>query len=69
MAKAYRSEPGGDAERVAPCAPDDLYVPPLPGEVRVNPIRNAADWQAMRDACVSDPGAFHGGIAARTLHC
>ncbi len=67
MAKADRGEPGG-GEHAAPCAPDDVYVPPLPDEVRVNPIRDAADWRAMRDACASDPGAFHGAIAARTLH-
>ena len=34
----------------------------------VNPVRTRADWQAMRDACLADPGAFHGNIALRTLH-
>ena len=33
-----------------------------------NPIQTRADWQAMRSAALSDPGAFHGDIAARTLH-
>ena len=33
-----------------------------------NPVRTAADWSAMREAVLSDPGAFHGDIAARTLH-
>ncbi len=35
---------------------------------RRNPVRNAHDWRAMRDACIADPGRFHGEIAARTIH-
>ncbi|KAA1058357.1 AMP-binding protein [Azospirillum argentinense] len=42
--------------------------PPLPQDVAVNPIRSAADWQSQRDACAADPGAFHGAIAAETIH-
>lgn len=42
-------------------------VAPVP-EARRNPIRTARDWQAMRDACLADPGRFHGDIAARTIH-
>jgi acrylyl-CoA reductase (NADPH)/3-hydroxypropionyl-CoA dehydratase/3-hydroxypropionyl-CoA synthetase len=34
----------------------------------VNPVRTRADWEAMRAAVLADPGAFHGAIAARTLH-
>jgi acrylyl-CoA reductase (NADPH) / 3-hydroxypropionyl-CoA dehydratase / 3-hydroxypropionyl-CoA synthetase len=34
----------------------------------VNPVRSGADWQAMRDACLTDPGAFHGDIANRAIH-
>jgi acrylyl-CoA reductase (NADPH) / 3-hydroxypropionyl-CoA dehydratase / 3-hydroxypropionyl-CoA synthetase len=34
----------------------------------VNPVRSSADWQAMRDACLTDPGAFHGDIANRAIH-
>ncbi|WP_295528408.1 AMP-binding protein [Novosphingobium sp. Chol11] len=34
----------------------------------VNPVRSGADWQTMRDACLADPGAFHGDIANRTIH-
>ncbi len=33
-----------------------------------NPIRNRADWDAMRKACIADPGHFHGAIAKQTLH-
>ena len=33
-----------------------------------NPVRTRADWQAMRDACLADPGAFHGDRALRTIH-
>jgi acrylyl-CoA reductase (NADPH)/3-hydroxypropionyl-CoA dehydratase/3-hydroxypropionyl-CoA synthetase len=33
-----------------------------------NPIRTRDDWDAMRAAVLSDPGAFHGDIAARTIH-
>ncbi|AWK86562.1 AMP-binding protein [Azospirillum thermophilum] len=43
-------------------------LPPVPRDVAVNPIRSAADWQAMRTACERDPGAFHGDIAATTIH-
>ena len=34
----------------------------------VNPIRTRSDWEAMRAAVLADPGAFHGEIAARTIH-
>ena len=33
-----------------------------------NPIRTRQDWDVMRAAVLADPGAFHGGIAARTMH-
>ncbi|HUN50263.1 MAG TPA: AMP-binding protein, partial [Candidatus Sulfotelmatobacter sp.] len=49
-------------------APGSIFVPPLPTDVRVNPIRDRADWQRMREACLADPGQFHGEIAARTIH-
>jgi acrylyl-CoA reductase (NADPH) / 3-hydroxypropionyl-CoA dehydratase / 3-hydroxypropionyl-CoA synthetase len=35
---------------------------------RTNPVRTRADWDAMRAAALADPGAFHGGIAARNMH-
>ncbi|MBP2311129.1 AMP-binding protein [Azospirillum soli] len=44
------------------------FAPPLPQDVTVNPIRSAADWQAQRAACEADPGAFHGAVAAETIH-
>ncbi len=31
-------------------------------------IPDRAAWAAMRDAALTDPGAFHGAIAARNLH-
>ena len=34
----------------------------------VNPVRTQTDWQAMRNACLADPGAFHGDIASQTIH-
>lgn len=33
-----------------------------------NPIGDRATWEAMRAAVLADPGAFHGGIAARNMH-
>ena len=47
---------------------DSAFTPPLPQDVTVNPIRSAADWQRQRTACEADPGAFHGGVAAETIH-
>jgi len=40
---------------------------PVPVPQR-NPVRTKADWDAMRSACIADPGRFHGDIAKRTLH-
>ncbi len=37
-------------------------------QAMTNPIRNRADWDAMRAAVLADPGAVHGAIAARNLH-
>jgi len=39
----------------------------LPDAV-TNPVRTRADFDAMRAAVLADPGAFHGEVAARTLH-
>jgi len=44
------------------------FMPPLPTDRHVNPIKNTADWERMREACIADPGAFHGNIAAETIH-
>jgi acrylyl-CoA reductase (NADPH)/3-hydroxypropionyl-CoA dehydratase/3-hydroxypropionyl-CoA synthetase len=33
-----------------------------------NPVRNRADWDAMRAAVLADPGGFHGAVASRNLH-
>ena len=41
---------------------------PAVPEAMSNPIRNRADWDAMRAAVLADPGAVHGAIAARNLH-
>jgi acrylyl-CoA reductase (NADPH)/3-hydroxypropionyl-CoA dehydratase/3-hydroxypropionyl-CoA synthetase len=42
-------------------------LPPTPA-AHTNPIRDAADWQRMRQACLDDPGRFHGDIAAQEIH-
>jgi acrylyl-CoA reductase (NADPH)/3-hydroxypropionyl-CoA dehydratase/3-hydroxypropionyl-CoA synthetase len=34
----------------------------------VNPVLTHDDWDTMRTAALADPGAFHGAIAARTIH-
>jgi acrylyl-CoA reductase (NADPH) / 3-hydroxypropionyl-CoA dehydratase / 3-hydroxypropionyl-CoA synthetase len=34
----------------------------------VNPVDSAGKWQAMRMACLDDPGRFHGDIARSTVH-
>jgi acrylyl-CoA reductase (NADPH)/3-hydroxypropionyl-CoA dehydratase/3-hydroxypropionyl-CoA synthetase len=34
----------------------------------MNPVLTHADWTAMREAALADPGAFHGAIAARMIH-
>ena len=44
------------------------FLPPLPQDVTVNPIRSGEDWRRQRAACEADPGAFHGAIAAETIH-
>ncbi len=43
-------------------------VPVSPQQARVNPLTSRARWQTARDACLADPGAFHGAIAKRTIH-
>lgn len=40
---------------------------PVPVAAR-NPVRTGDDWRAMRAACLDNPGAFHGDIAAATIH-
>jgi len=40
---------------------------PVP-QALTNPVRSRADFDTMRAAVLADPGAFHGDIAARTLH-
>ncbi|MFN7177088.1 MAG: AMP-binding protein, partial [Thermaurantiacus sp.] len=50
-------------------APDLRETVPAPvPAVRRNPVRTRADWEAMRAAALTDPGALHGGIAKATLH-
>ncbi|OYQ28753.1 acetyl-CoA synthetase [Sandarakinorhabdus cyanobacteriorum] len=41
--------------------------PPVP-RPEYNPVATRADWQAMREAVLADPGGFHGKIAGRNLH-
>ena len=35
---------------------------------RANPVASRADWERMRARALTDPGGFHGDIAAETLH-
>ena len=35
---------------------------------QINPVRDQAAWQRMRQACTEDPGRFHGDIAAHEIH-
>ena len=46
-------------------APVSPVAPPV---ARRNPIRTRAEWEAQREACRHDPGAYHGAIAKRTIH-
>ncbi|MCE2908121.1 MAG: AMP-binding protein, partial [Burkholderiaceae bacterium] len=49
----------------SPAANAGAVPPPAPQR---NPLRTRADWQRQRQACLADPGAFHGAIAAREVH-
>jgi acrylyl-CoA reductase (NADPH) / 3-hydroxypropionyl-CoA dehydratase / 3-hydroxypropionyl-CoA synthetase len=42
--------------------------PITPPMAEHNPIRTRAEWQRLRVLSQRDPGAFHGDIAAHTLH-
>ncbi len=42
-----------------------LVTPPV---ARVNPYTDRESWQRARDACLADPGAYHGDIARREIH-
>ena len=33
-----------------------------------NPVATRSDWNSMRSSVLENPGAFHGNIAARTMH-
>ncbi len=52
---------------VAPAAPVHPIALQQPHAV-TNPVRTRAIFDAMRAAVLADPGAFHGDVAARTLH-
>jgi acrylyl-CoA reductase (NADPH)/3-hydroxypropionyl-CoA dehydratase/3-hydroxypropionyl-CoA synthetase len=39
-----------------------------PPRANVNPLRDRAAFEAAREACVRDPGAFHGEMARRNVH-
>ncbi len=40
----------------------------VPAAAEHNPIRTRPDWEAIRSAVLADPGAFHGDVAADTMH-
>lgn len=39
-----------------------------PSKARINPLTDRSAWQREREACLRDPGAYHGEIARRELH-
>jgi acrylyl-CoA reductase (NADPH)/3-hydroxypropionyl-CoA dehydratase/3-hydroxypropionyl-CoA synthetase len=39
-----------------------------PPAARVNPYTTREAWQRARDACIADPGAYHGDVARREIH-
>lgn len=47
---------------------NNAYTPPVPHDIKVNTIRNAADWNKQRKQCEENPGEFHANIAAKTIH-
>jgi acrylyl-CoA reductase (NADPH) / 3-hydroxypropionyl-CoA dehydratase / 3-hydroxypropionyl-CoA synthetase len=52
-----------------PAAPTVTAPSPIPPPTpHRNPIRNRADWDALRHACAADPGTFHGDRAAEEIH-
>jgi acrylyl-CoA reductase (NADPH)/3-hydroxypropionyl-CoA dehydratase/3-hydroxypropionyl-CoA synthetase len=60
----------GHGEHVPPAegSPGDGLPAIRPPVARANYLRTREDWQAVRDACLADPGAFHGGLAKREIH-
>lgn len=46
-------------------APDMVASPAI--APRANPLTDAASWTAMRNACIADPGAFHGDHARSAI--
>jgi acrylyl-CoA reductase (NADPH)/3-hydroxypropionyl-CoA dehydratase/3-hydroxypropionyl-CoA synthetase len=42
--------------------------PVTPPAARVNPYTTREAWQRARDACLADPGRYHGDIARREIH-
>ena len=36
-----------------------------PSEARINPLTDRSAWEREREACLRDPGAYHGEIAKR----
>jgi acrylyl-CoA reductase (NADPH)/3-hydroxypropionyl-CoA dehydratase/3-hydroxypropionyl-CoA synthetase len=39
-----------------------------PPEARSNPLTSRSAWEQAREACLRDPGRYHGDIARRELH-
>ena len=57
-----------DVGRDDPLSPSAAPPAVRPPPARANYLRTREDWQAVRDACLADPGAFHGGVAKREIH-
>ncbi|HEX2915090.1 MAG TPA: AMP-binding protein [Chloroflexia bacterium] len=47
-------------------AAPETRTPPF--EIRVNPVRDRANWERMRAEAQANPGLFHGNIAKREIH-
>jgi acrylyl-CoA reductase (NADPH)/3-hydroxypropionyl-CoA dehydratase/3-hydroxypropionyl-CoA synthetase len=39
-----------------------------PQDIRINPVKDKAAWEKMRQEAQADPGLFHGNIAKREIH-
>ncbi|MGI1670039.1 MAG: AMP-binding protein [Neptuniibacter sp.] len=47
---------------------NNIYTPPVPDTVLVNPIKSSSDWENQRQQCEDNLGEFHADIAAKTIH-
>lgn len=49
--------------------PSDGTPPAVPApSASINPLTDRRSWQQAREACLTDPGAYHGDVACREIH-